>query len=89
MCDFFGDMEIQSCNLAIIGDGSVGKSSLIAAFRSEGFTLIYKQVIPLSEIIISLWNRLLVVISMKNRLRSAIEHYHYVYGICEYYGVTF
>lgn len=37
-------MEIQSCNLAIIGDGSVGKSSLITAFRSEGFNLTYKQV---------------------------------------------
>jgi GTPase SAR1 family protein len=38
-------MESQSSNLAIIGDGSVGKSSLIAAFKSDGFTLTYKQTV--------------------------------------------
>jgi Ras-related protein Rab-28 len=35
----------DSCILAIIGDGSVGKSSLIAAFRNDNFQKIYKQTI--------------------------------------------
>mmetsp|Transcript_22914 Transcript_22914/g.23564 ORF Transcript_22914/g.23564 Transcript_22914/m.23564 type:complete len:226 (+) Transcript_22914:31-708(+) len=34
-----------TCTLAIIGDGSVGKSSLIAAFRNDGFTKTYKQTV--------------------------------------------
>jgi len=33
------------CSLAIVGDGSVGKSSIIEAFRSEGFIPVYKQTI--------------------------------------------
>jgi small GTP-binding protein len=35
----------DSCILAIIGDGSVGKSSLIAAFRNDNFQKIYKQTV--------------------------------------------
>ena len=38
-------MTDNSCSLAIIGDGSVGKSTIIAAFRAEGFHAIYKQTI--------------------------------------------
>jgi small GTP-binding protein len=35
----------DSCSLAVIGDGSVGKSSIISAFRTEGFIKVYKQTI--------------------------------------------
>lgn len=35
----------QTCSLAVIGDGSVGKSSIIAAFKSDGFMSVYKQTI--------------------------------------------
>lgn len=35
----------ESCSLAIIGDGSVGKSSIIAAFRTEGFSKVYRQTV--------------------------------------------
>lgn len=35
----------DTCSLAIIGDGAVGKSSIIAAFKSDGFMPVYKQVI--------------------------------------------
>ena len=35
----------KSCSLSIIGDGSVGKTSIITAFKSDGFTPIYKQTI--------------------------------------------
>ena len=35
----------SECSLCILGDGSVGKSSMIAAFRTDGFTPVYKQTI--------------------------------------------
>lgn len=38
-------MADHSCSLAIIGDGSVGKSTIIAAFRAEGFHAVYKQTV--------------------------------------------
>lgn len=38
-------MAEHSCSLAIIGDGSVGKSTIIAAFRAEGFHAVYKQTV--------------------------------------------
>jgi Ras-related protein Rab-28 len=34
-----------SCSLTVIGDGSVGKSSIINAFKTEGFLPVYKQTI--------------------------------------------
>ena len=37
--------EVDSCSLAIIGDGSVGKSSIINAFKTDGFLPVYKQTI--------------------------------------------
>jgi small GTP-binding protein len=38
-------MSHNSCSLAIIGDGSVGKSTIINAFRTDGFQPVYKQTI--------------------------------------------
>lgn len=38
-------MSDQICSLSIIGDGSVGKSTVIAAFRAEGFHAVYKQTV--------------------------------------------
>jgi small GTP-binding protein len=38
-------MSEESCTLAIIGDGSTGKSTIINAFRTEGFQAVYKQTI--------------------------------------------
>lgn len=35
----------NTCSLAIIGDGSVGKSTIIAAFRTDGFQPVYKQTV--------------------------------------------
>jgi small GTP-binding protein len=35
----------KSCSLVVIGDGSVGKSTIINAFRTDGFQPIYKQTI--------------------------------------------
>ena len=35
----------DSCILAIIGDGSVGKSCLISAFQNDNFEKIYKQTV--------------------------------------------
>ncbi|RYH05571.1 GTP-binding protein [archaeon] len=35
----------NSCSLAIIGDGSVGKSTIINAFKTDGFQPVYKQTI--------------------------------------------
>lgn len=35
----------ESCSLAIIGDGSVGKSTIISAFRTDGFQPVYKQTV--------------------------------------------
>ena len=32
-------------SLAIVGDGSVGKSSIVQAFRSDGFAPVYKQTV--------------------------------------------
>lgn len=37
--------EVDNCSLAIIGDGSVGKSSIINAFKTDGFLPVYKQTI--------------------------------------------
>ena len=37
--------ESSQCSLAVVGDGSTGKSSIINAFRTEGFLPIYKQTI--------------------------------------------
>ena len=36
---------MSSFNLIVLGDGSVGKSSIIEAFRNEGFMPIYKQTV--------------------------------------------
>jgi Ras-related protein Rab-28 len=36
---------MSECSLSIIGDGSVGKSTIIAAFRAEGFHAVYKQTV--------------------------------------------
>lgn len=38
-------MTEHSCTLAVLGDGSVGKSTIISAFRTEGFQPVYKQTI--------------------------------------------
>lgn len=38
-------MSTDSCSLAIVGDGSVGKSTIINAFRTDGFIPVYKQTI--------------------------------------------
>jgi small GTP-binding protein len=35
----------SSCSLAIVGDGSVGKSSIVESFRTNGFLSKYKQTI--------------------------------------------
>lgn len=35
----------DSCSLAVIGDGSVGKSSIINAFKTDGFLKVYKQTV--------------------------------------------
>lgn len=37
--------EVDSCSLAIVGDGGVGKSSIINAFKTDGFVSSYKQTI--------------------------------------------
>lgn len=37
--------EEDNCSLALIGDGSVGKSSIINAFKTDGFLPVYKQTI--------------------------------------------
>jgi small GTP-binding protein len=37
--------EANQCSLTILGDGSTGKSSIINAFKTEGFTPVYKQTI--------------------------------------------
>ena len=36
---------ISQCNIAVLGDGSVGKSSIVASFRSDSFGKIYKQTV--------------------------------------------
>lgn len=38
-------MSVSSCSLSVIGDGSVGKSTIIKAFRAEGFAPVYKQTV--------------------------------------------
>jgi len=38
-------MPDNSCTLAIIGDVSVGKSTIVSAFRTNGFQSVYKQTI--------------------------------------------
>ncbi len=38
-------MSTDSCSLAIVGDGAVGKSTIINAFRTDGFVPVYKQTI--------------------------------------------
>ena len=35
----------DQCTLAVVGDGAVGKSSIISAFCSDGFGKIYKQTV--------------------------------------------
>jgi small GTP-binding protein len=35
----------KSCSLVVIGDGSVGKSTIINLFRTDGFQPVYKQTI--------------------------------------------
>lgn len=45
-------MTELSCSLSIIGDGSVGKSTIINAFRSDGFQPIYKQTIGMKKFLI-------------------------------------
>lgn len=38
-------MAQNGCSLALVGDGSVGKSTIINAFCSDGFQRVYKQTI--------------------------------------------
>jgi len=38
-------MPTEECSLAICGDGSVGKSTITSAFRTEGFVPVYKQTV--------------------------------------------
>jgi Ras-related protein Rab-28 len=38
-------MADLSCSLCIVGDGSVGKSTITSAFKSDGFVSVYKQTI--------------------------------------------
>ncbi len=38
-------MAQNGCSLALIGDGSVGKSTIINAFCSDGFQKVYKQTV--------------------------------------------
>lgn len=35
----------KTCSLNIVGDGAVGKSSIVAAFKADGFAAVYKQTI--------------------------------------------
>jgi GTPase SAR1 family protein len=35
---------VHLCNLALVGDGAVGKSSIIRAFCTDGFDRVYQQV---------------------------------------------
>lgn len=35
----------ESCSLSVVGDGSVGKSTITAAFKSQGFIPVYNQTI--------------------------------------------
>lgn len=37
--------SVSSCSLAIVGDGSVGKSTIIASFKEDGFKKVYKQTV--------------------------------------------
>ena len=37
------DYLCKICSICILGDGSVGKSSIIASFKDDGFTPVYKQ----------------------------------------------
>lgn len=36
---------MENCSLSICGDGSVGKSTITAAFKSDGFLPVYKQTV--------------------------------------------
>ena len=36
---------MKACSLSICGDGSVGKSTITAAFKSDGFLPVYKQTV--------------------------------------------
>ena len=38
-------MSGELCSLAVIGDGAVGKSSIINFFKTDGFQKVYKQTI--------------------------------------------
>lgn len=38
-------MNQKSCSIVLVGDGSVGKSTIINAFRTDGFQPVYKQTI--------------------------------------------
>ena len=40
-------MEDNTCKLILLGNGSVGKSSIIARFVKDGFTRVYKQTVGL------------------------------------------
>lgn len=40
-------MSIIPCKLLLVGNGSVGKTSLIARFVENGFTKVYKQTVGL------------------------------------------
>lgn len=77
--------QTNVCSLALIGDGSVGKSTIINAFCSDGFQKVYKQTIgcdffekqiePRNNHIVSLrvWDIGGQSIHSKN-LRSYLEH---------------
>lgn len=58
-------MSEHNCTLAVIGDGSVGKSTIISAFRTEGFQPVYKQTIGCD-----FYEKLLVI---KNNTRVSLR----------------
>jgi small GTP-binding protein len=45
VCEQSVGIQIMEVTLAILGDGSVGKSSLTANFRNDGFDAVYKQTV--------------------------------------------
>ena len=40
-------MPDASCKLVLVGNGSVGKSSIVARFVDDGFRKVYKQTVGL------------------------------------------
>lgn len=38
-------MSVQTCKLCLVGNGSVGKTSIVQRFLDDGFQRIYKQTV--------------------------------------------